>query len=111
MRELQGGASQGFTRPNDGRLEAANDAAAHAEQTRLECHERADSDTVLAHNFLRKLCLKDNEAVININSEGRSPIVRHVSRNHRVAGCLIESICIPRSKSNTLPFKTNSQTS
>ena len=58
---------------------------------------------------------EDNEAVIKMIIKGRSPTMRHFSRTHRVAlvclfVCLIESVRTPRSKSNTLTPRTNSQT-
>ena len=55
---------------------------------------------------------EDNEVVIKMIIKGRSPTMRHVSRTHRVAldRLLIESIWTPRSKSNTLTPRTNSQT-
>ena len=54
----------------------------------------------------------DNEAEIKMISKGRSPTMRHVSRTHRVAldWLLIELIWTPKSKSNMLIPKTNSQT-
>ena len=57
--------------------------------------------------------LEDNEAVIKMIIKGRSPTMRHVSRNHRVAlDWLFDRINLwtPRSKLNTLTPKTNSQT-
>ena len=55
---------------------------------------------------------EDNEAVIKMIIKGRSPTMRHVSRTHRVAlDWLFDRINLdPRSKSNTLTPKTNSQT-
>ena len=56
---------------------------------------------------------EDNEAVIKMIIKGRSPTMRHVSRTTELLliGCSIESIWIPKSKSNTSTPKTNSQTS
>ena len=55
---------------------------------------------------------EDNEAVIKMIIKGRSPTMRHVSRTHRVAlDWLFDRINLdPKSKSNTLTAKTNSQT-
>ena len=55
---------------------------------------------------------EDNEAVIKMIIKGRSPTMRHVSRTHRVAlDWLFDRINLdPKSKSNTLTPKTNSQT-
>ena len=55
---------------------------------------------------------EDNEAVIKMIIKGRSPTTRHVSRTHRVAlDWLFDRINLdPKSKSNTLTPKTNSQT-
>ena len=55
---------------------------------------------------------EDNEAVIKMITKGRSPTMRHASRTHRVAlAWLFERInWTPKSKSNTLTPKTNSQT-
>ena len=56
---------------------------------------------------------EDNEAVIKMIIKGRSPTMRHVSRELtelHLIGCLIELIWIPRSKSNTSTPKTNSLT-
>ena len=54
------------------------------------------------------LCIfEDNEAVIKMILKGRSPIMRHVSRTHRVA---LDLLFDPRSKSNTLTPRTNAQT-
>ena len=55
---------------------------------------------------------EDNEAVIKMIIKGRSPTMRHVSRIHRVAvDGLFDRINLdPKSKSNTLTPKTNSQT-
>ena len=55
---------------------------------------------------------EDNEAVIKMIIKGRSATMRHVSRTHRVAlDWLFERINLdPRSKSNALTPKTNSQT-
>ena len=54
---------------------------------------------------------EDNEAVIKMIIKGRSPTMRHVSRTHRVApDWLFDRIKLdPKSKSNTLTPKTNSQ--
>ena len=56
--------------------------------------------------------LEDNEAVIRIMIKGRSPTMRHVSKTAELLliGCLTGSIWNPRSKSNLLTPKTNSQT-
>ena len=48
---------------------------------------------------------EDTKAVIKMIIKGRSPTIRHVSRTHRVA-----LDWYPKSKSNTLTPKTNSQT-
>ena len=55
---------------------------------------------------------EDNEAAIKMIIKGRSPTMRHVSRTHRVAlDWLFDRIIWnPKSKSNTLTPKTNSQT-
>ena len=55
---------------------------------------------------------EDNEAVIKMIIKGRSPTMRHVSRTTELLliGGSIESIWIPRSKSNTLTPKINSLT-
>ena len=55
---------------------------------------------------------EDNEAVIKMIIKGRSLTMRHVSRTHRVAlDWLFDRINLtPRSKSNTLTPRTNSQT-
>ena len=56
---------------------------------------------------------EDNEAVIKMIFKGRSPTMRHVSRTHRVAlDWLFDRMNLdhPKSKSNTLTPKTNSQT-
>ena len=58
---------------------------------------------------------EDNEAVIKMIIQGRSPTMRHVSRTHRVAlDWLFDRINLNskiQSKSNTSTPKTNSQTS
>ena len=56
--------------------------------------------------------LEDNEAVIKMIMKGRSTTMRHVSRTTELLliGCLVESIWTPRSKSNILTPKPNSQT-
>ena len=55
---------------------------------------------------------EDNEVVIQKIIKGRSPTMRHVSKTHRLAldWLFIASIWTPRSKSNTLTPRTNSQT-
>ena len=55
---------------------------------------------------------EDKEAVIKMIMKRRSPTMRHVSRTTKLLliGCLTESIWTPKSKSNTLTPKTNSQT-
>ena len=55
---------------------------------------------------------EDNEAVIKMIIEGRSPTMRDVSRTHRVAlDWLFDRIILdPKSKSNTSTPKTNSLT-
>ena len=55
---------------------------------------------------------EDNEAVIKMIIKGRSPTMRHVPEPTELLliVCSIESICTPKSKSNTLTPKTNSQT-
>ena len=55
---------------------------------------------------------EDNEAVIKMIIMGRSPTMRRVSRTTELLliGYSIESIWTPKSKSNTLTPKTNSQT-
>ena len=47
---------------------------------------------------------EDNEAV-NMIFNGRNPTLRHISRTHRVALDLIESIWTPKSKSDTFDTK------
>ena len=56
--------------------------------------------------------LQDNEAVIKMINEGRSPTTRHVSRTRRVAldWLFDRSTWNQKSKSNALTPKTNSQT-
>ena len=58
---------------------------------------------------------EDNEAVIKMILQGRSPTMRHVPGRTELLligwiGCLIELIWIPKSKSNTSTPKTKSQT-
>ena len=56
---------------------------------------------------------EDNEAVIKMIIEGRSPTMRHVSRTHRellLIGCLTRSIWIPEFKSSMSTPNTNFQT-
>ena len=55
---------------------------------------------------------EDNEAVINMIINGRSPTMRQVSEPTELLliGCSMESIWTPKSKSNTLTPKTTSQT-
>ena len=55
---------------------------------------------------------EDNEAVIKMIIKGRSTTMRHVSCTHRVAlDWLFDRIDLdPKSKSNTLTPRTNSQT-
>ena len=55
---------------------------------------------------------EDSEAVIKIIFKGRSPTMRHVSRTHRDAlDWLFGRINLdPKTKSNMLTSKTNSQT-
>ena len=54
---------------------------------------------------------EENEAVIKMIIKGRSPTMRHVSRTHRVAldWLFDRLIWTPRSKSNTLTPRANSQ--
>ena len=51
---------------------------------------------------------EDNEAVIKMIINGRSPTMRHVSRTHGVA--LVELTWTQKSKSSTSTPKTNSLT-
>ena len=55
---------------------------------------------------------EDNEAVIKMIIEGRSPTMRHVSRTHRVAldWLFVRINLDSKTKSNTSIPKTNSQT-
>ena len=55
---------------------------------------------------------EDNEAVIKMIIKGRSPSMRNFPEPTELLliGCLKESIWTPRSKSNTLTPRTNSQT-
>ena len=85
----------------------------HKSQRRIDVMENIDSVTSNVQSARPEalLCVfEDNEAVIKMIIKGRSPTMRHVSRTHRVAGCSIESIWIPKPKSNTSTPKTNSQT-
>ena len=76
--------------------------------------EHIPSNTMHSGASAMLYVFEDNEAVIKMMIKGRSPTIRHDSRTHRVAllwiGCLTESIWTPKSKSNTLTPKTNSQT-
>ena len=54
---------------------------------------------------------EDNEAVIKMIMKGRSPTMFPGPTELLLTGCSIESIWIPKSKSNTLTPRTNLQTS
>ena len=96
-------------------------SAPHTIQKRKKSHGMiVDLDTVAfissnVHSSRQEALLyifEDNEAVIKMIVKGRSPTMRHVSRTHRVAlDWLFDRISLdPRSKSNLLTPKTNSQT-
>ena len=70
------------------------------------------SNVKSSHQEALLYVFEDNEAVIKMIFKGRSPTMRHVSRTHRVAlDWLFDRINLdPKSKSNTLTPKTNSQT-
>ena len=93
-------------------------AVPHTLQKRKKSHGMIDdlvnvdflSSNVNSYRQEALFVFEDNEAVIKMIIKGRSPTMRHVSRTHRVAlDCSIELIWNPRSKSNTLTPKTNSQ--
>ena len=89
----------------------------HKSQKRINVMENIDSVPSNVQSSRQEALLyifEDNKAVIKMIIEGRSPTMRHVSRNPTellLIGCLTESIWTPKSKSNTLTPKTNSQTS
>ena len=70
------------------------------------------SNVQSSHQEALLYVFQDNEAVIKMIIKGRSPTMRHVSRTHRVAlDWSFDRIDLdPKSKSNTLTPKTNSQT-
>ena len=47
--------------------------------------DRVPSNDQLSHTEALLYVFEDNEAVIKMITEGRSPTMRHVSRTHRVA--------------------------
>ena len=74
-------------------------------------------ESLQAHNFIASMpcfiCFGDNEAVIKLIITRRSPTMRHVSRNRKVAlDWLFDRINLDRHKSRSNMFtpKTNSQT-
>ena len=72
--------------------------------------DQVPSNAHLSEKESQLYIFEDNEAVIKMIIKGRSPTMRHVSRAHRVAGCLTESTLTQKSKSNMSNPKTNSQT-
>ena len=89
--------------------------------TRKKIHGKIDdlnnvdfvsSNANSSHKEAMLFIFEDNETVIKMIIKGRSPTMRHVSRTHRVAlDWLFNGINLdPRSKSNTLTPRTNSQT-
>ena len=86
----------------------------HKSQKKIVVMEDIDSvpsGVQSSHQEALLYVFEDNEAVIKMIIEGRSPTMRHVSRTHRVAlDWLFDRINLD-SKSNTSTPKTNSQTS
>ena len=71
------------------------------------------SNVQSSHQEALLYVFEDNEAVTKMIIKGRSPTMRHVSRTHGVVlDWLFDRINFgpPKSKSNTLTPKTNSQT-
>ena len=68
--------------------------------------DQVPSNAHLSEKESQLYFFEDNEAVIKMIIKG----MRHVSRAHRVAGCLTESTLTQKSKSNMSNPKTNSQT-
>ena len=77
----------------------------------LNSVEFVSSNANSSHKEAMLYIFEDDEGVIKIIIKGRSPTMRYVSRPHRVPlDWLFESIWTPRSTSNTLTPRTNSQT-
>ena len=78
----------------------------------IEDIDSVPSNVQSSHQEAFLYVFEDNEAVIKMIIKGRSPTMRHVSRNHRVAldGLLDRINLDPEIKSNTMTPKTNSQT-
>ena len=84
----------------------------HKSQKKIDVMEDIDSVPSNVQSARQEALLyvfEHNEAVIKMIIKGRSPTMRHVSRTHRLLliGYSIESIWIPKSKSNTSTPKTN----
>ena len=81
-------------------------------QRRITVKENIDSVLSNVQSSRQEALLyvfEDNEALITMIIQGRSPTMRHVSRTHRVAldWLFIELIWSPSSKLNTSTPKTN----
>ena len=88
----------------------------HKSQNKIDVMRDIDSVPSNVQSARQEVLLyvfEDNEAVIKMIMKGRSPTMRHVSRTHRVAlDWLFDRINLdPKSKSNILTPRTNSQTS
>ena len=98
---------------NPGRPES--DHKHHKSHNKIDVMKDSDAVSSNVQSMRQEALLyvfEDNEVVIKMIIKSRNHTMRHVSRTHRVAlGCSIELIWTPKSKSNTLTPKTNSQTS
>ena len=88
----------------------------HKSQKKIDVMEDIDSVPSNVQSARQEALLyvfEDNEAVIKMTIKGRSPTMRHVPEPTELLliGCSIESIWIPKSKSNTSTPKTNLLTS
>ena len=105
---------------NEGRVKNQRETAVSTSNVNLRkegnknVDELSNFDHVATHaNFSQcnpqLYILEDNEAVIKMIIKGRSPMMRHASRTHRIALDRTESTWTPRFKSNMLTPKTKHQ--